>query len=144
MCSLSSNGSPESPSSDASGAKRAGVFKRTLHKLTASADELESEDLRTQSDKTGATAVAQCGERDTVCIAGTVRSTQVDMRGGSPMLNVDLYDGTGSVTVVFLGRRKVAGIEPGRSVKVTGRLTTTDGRRTMYNPSYELLASSPA
>jgi RecG-like helicase len=139
MCTVAATDSVEG-----SERKRSGLLKRTMHRLTASEDELESEDLRTRSKEIGATTISHCGERDTACVAGTVRSTQVDMRGGSPMLNVDLYDGTGSVTLVFLGRRKVAGIEPGRNVKATGRLTTTDGRRTMYNPSYELLASSPA
>jgi hypothetical protein len=120
------------------------MFRRTLRRLTATEDELERDDLKTQTAVSGATPVADCGDRDTVCIAGTVRSTQVDMRGGSPMLNVELYDGSGTVTVIFLGRRKVAGIEPGRSVKVTGRITTVDERPVMYNPSYELLAGSAA
>jgi hypothetical protein len=122
-------------------AQRGGPFRRALRRLTASEDELESEDLREQALQTGATPVARCGERDVVHVAGTVRSTQVDMRGGSPVFEVELYDGTGTATLVFLGRRNVQGVEPGRSVKAWGRLTSVDGRRVLYNPAYELLVN---
>lgn len=57
---------------------------------------------------------------------------------GVPTLEVELYDGSGTVTLVFLGRRRIRGIEPGRSLVARGRLTTRAGRPTLYNPAYEL------
>jgi hypothetical protein len=39
---------------------------------------------------------------------------------------------------VWLGRRRIAGVEPGRQVEVTGRIGVQDGVRIMYNPRYEL------
>ena len=48
-------------------------------------------------------------------------------------------DGRGTVTAVFLGRRKIVGLSPGRRVLLSG-LTVRDGRRMLlYNPVYELL-----
>jgi hypothetical protein len=46
------------------------------------------------------------------------------------------------VTLIWLGRRRIRGIEPGRSLVARGRLTRQDGRPTIYNPSYELRAAS--
>ena len=43
--------------------------------------------------------------------------------------------------VVFLGRRRIVGIETGRSVAVYGRLTFHGSRPTMFNPRYEFLSA---
>jgi hypothetical protein len=55
-----------------------------------------------------------------------------------PALEAELWDGSGLITLVWLGRRRIAGIEPGRSVKVTGRVGAQDKLRVMFNPRYEL------
>jgi hypothetical protein len=44
------------------------------------------------------------------------------------------------VTLVFLGRRSIAGIEPGRQLTARGRIAIRDGRKVIYNPYYELEA----
>jgi hypothetical protein len=59
-------------------------------------------------------------------------------RGGVPALEAELYDGSGLITLVWLGRRRIAGIEPGRAVKVVGRVGIHERRRIMFNPKYEL------
>jgi hypothetical protein len=59
-------------------------------------------------------------------------------RGGVPALEAELYDGSGLITLVWLGRRRIAGIEPGRAIKVTGRVGVQDRMRVMFNPRYEL------
>ena len=38
-----------------------------------------------------------------------------------------------------LGRRQIVGIEPGRNLRITGRIGVFEGTRSMYNPRYELL-----
>ena len=40
--------------------------------------------------------------------------------------------------LVWLGRRRVAGIEPGRTIMARGRVGVHDGRLAIYNPWYEL------
>jgi hypothetical protein len=40
--------------------------------------------------------------------------------------------------VLWLGRRRIAGIFPGRAIRVTGRIGVHGGARIMYNPRYEL------
>jgi hypothetical protein len=42
------------------------------------------------------------------------------------------------IDLVWLGRRKIAGIEPGRVVRAEGLVSVQDGRKVMFNPRYEL------
>lgn len=50
----------------------------------------------------------------------------------------DLWDGTGSVILVWLGRPEIPGIRTGRRIEVHGRLARIKDERTSYNPGYEL------
>jgi DNA/RNA endonuclease YhcR with UshA esterase domain len=59
-------------------------------------------------------------------------------RQGVPAVEAELYDGSGALDLVWLGRRTIAGIEPGRRIAVTGMVCEAEGRRTMFNPRYEL------
>ncbi len=78
-------------------------------------------------------------ERVPVVLRGSLRTVTLRPRGGVPALEADLGDGTGVLTLVWLGRRRIIGIEPGRSLTVTGRIGVHEGRRIMYNPRYELM-----
>ena len=66
---------------------------------------------------------------------------RVRPRAGVPALVAELYDGTGSLSVVWLGRRQIAGVEPGRRMRVEGMVTESDGRPVLFNPRYELVAT---
>jgi len=50
-----------------------------------------------------------------------------------------LVDGTGGITVVFLGRRTVAGIRLGTRMIVEGRAGSHHGKLAVLNPDYTLL-----
>ena len=56
-------------------------------------------------------------------------------------LEAELYDGTGSITLIWLGRRRIGGVECGRSLVARGRMSVYEGRPTIYNASYELRPS---
>lgn len=118
--------------------KGPGRLRRAVARLTAPEAELQDQELRSSAELAGATAVDRCTMRGTVCVAGTVTCVVLRPLGGVPTLEAELYDGTGTVTLVFLGRRRVRGVEPGRSMIARGRLTTREGRRTVFNPAYEL------
>ncbi|MDR6507820.1 hypothetical protein J2805_003527 [Arthrobacter oryzae] len=42
--------------------------------------------------------------------------------------------------VVWLGRRRVPGVDPGCELRLEGMLTFRDGLPTMFNPRYEILS----
>lgn len=119
-------------------ARRTGLIKRVLSRLTADPDELDAADLKAAIPAQGATPIARCRDREPVCILGTLRTVTFRPRAGVPALQAELWDGTGAVSVVWLGRRSIPGIDPGRAVKVRGRITTLRGQRVIYNPIYEL------
>jgi hypothetical protein len=126
------------PATPAASARKAGLLKRVLSRLTADTEELDAADLQAAMPTLGATPIVRCPDREPVCILGTLRTVTFRPRAGVPALQAELWDGTGSVSVVFLGRRAIPGISPGRAVKVRGRITTLRGQRVIYNPIYEL------
>jgi hypothetical protein len=118
-----------------------GRLRRAVRRMASEDSEIEADDLQRQAVSSGATTVAKCGERQLVTVHGTVRSLTLRPRAGAPSLEVELYDGSGSVTLVWLGRREIAGMSPGRQLRATGRITSNGNRRMIFNPRYELILS---
>jgi hypothetical protein len=117
---------------------RAGPWAR-LRSWFRSSAELEAAELRDRSRALDAVPCAEAEPGGVVTVAGTLRTVTLRPRTGVPALEAELYDGSGVVLLVWLGRRGVRGVTPGRSVVARGRITTSADRRTMYNPTYELL-----
>ena len=118
-----------------------GRFRRAVARLTADDEQLASRELQDEVDQAGATAVTSCTRGEPVCVAGVLRTVTLRPRAGVPTLEAELYDGTGSITLIWLGRRRIGGIECGRSLVARGRMTAHDGRPTIYNAAYELKPS---
>ncbi len=113
--------------------------KGALHRAFASQEELEADEERVEASRYGCTPVAELPERRRATVHGVIRSVTLRPRQGVPALEAEVYDGTGSLDVVWLGRREISGIEPGRRGSFEGLVCGVDGRRTLYNPRYELL-----
>jgi amino acid transporter len=109
-----------------------------LRRLTAGRDELHAEELQAEVQLTAAQPIIDCGDREVVDVTGILRSVTLRPRGPSLTMEADLWDGTGNVTLVWLGRRNIPGVEPGRRIVVHGRVAQIKGDRTIYNPIYEL------
>jgi len=110
--------------------------------MVAGNEELEAEELLREAGDVGAVPIHTCGERERVCVSGTLRTVTLGPRGGSSALVAELYDGSDAVDLVWLGRRKIAGIEPGRLLRAEGLVTMHDGRKIIYNPWYDLRSAS--
>jgi hypothetical protein len=76
-----------------------------------------------------------------VRVSGAVGRVRASGRGGLPMLRAELGGGADRITIIWLGRNRIAGIEPGRVLAVEGMLSEQGGRRVMYNPRYDLAAN---
>lgn len=118
-------------------------FGRALRRLTVDEGQLEREELQGLSHEVGATAVSECRLGERACVAGVVRSVTQRPRSGAPALEAELYDGSAPLLVVWLGRRRIAGIEAGAQVVVHGRVARSRGQRIMWNPRYELRPTGP-
>jgi len=117
-----------------------GRLKRAVRRLTADADTVRSAELRSEVAASGAVAICDCQAGSSVCVAGTLKAVVLRPLAGVPTLEAELFDGTGTVTLVWLGRRRIRGIDPGRSLVARGRMTQRGGRPTLFNPEYELRA----
>jgi hypothetical protein len=118
--------------------KAGGVLRRAFRGLTGDRDQRDAEELQDSAADYGAQSVSRCLDRQVVTLFGTLRTVTYSPRGGVPALEGELYDGTGTVTVVWLGRRRIAGIRPGSELIVSGRIGIVDGNRVMFNPRYQL------
>ncbi len=115
-------------------------------RLLASREALHAAEIRQQiselpTDDPGVrqpVPIADSRHREIVNVAGTLRAVTLRPRGSTPAMEAELWDGTGRVLLVWLGRRDIPGIEPGRKIVVHGRLTSMKGDRAIFNPKYEL------
>ena len=56
----------------------------------------------------------------------------------------EMSDGTGGLLLVFQGRRRIPGIQPGARLVVEGMVGDWARRQAILNPDYELIAGPEA
>jgi hypothetical protein len=126
---------PATPAGDG----RRGFWGRFVHRLTAEDSELDAESLATEADSGGAKQSCFCRRGELAMVAGRLREVVYVPGEAVPTVQAELFDGTGAVRLVWLGRRRIAGIEPGRSLVAKGRIARQpSGDLVIYNPWYEL------
>jgi amino acid transporter len=86
----------------------------------------------------GSTAIGEVRCRQTVKVHGRIQAIRVEPLGGSPSLECTVGDETGSLSVVFFGRRQIEGVAIGAVVTVDGMAIDHHGRLAIVNPVYEL------
>ncbi len=124
---------------EAASGRRHSKMRRTLSRWANSSDQ-HARELRRRCEDSGLVAIDHAPDRTRVKLSGTLRTVTLRPRGGVPALEAELFDGSGAITLVWLGRRQITGISPGRQLEVEGRIGVQDGVRVMYNPRYELRA----
>jgi hypothetical protein len=118
------------------------AFRKLLQRLTVSDAELDRERLRQFcQDVPGVTAIGEAVARQEITVAGEISSLRIVPRAGTPSLEATVNDGTGSLVVVWTGRRQIPGVTPGKRLVLSGRGTAqgAGGRLMVLNPRYELL-----
>lgn len=109
-----------------------------LHRLTASTNRLDAAELESDVEKMPCAKMRDISPGQTAVVGGRVRSVRFTPTENVPVLEAELFDGSDCVQLVWLGRRRIAGIEPGRKLLARGRVGEHNGRRAIYNPWYEL------
>lgn len=112
----------------------------------------KAEEARLQAETTA--AFAELGEaalegvipigtvewRARVKVAGRIKALRIQPWSEKiQSLELTLVDGTGGLTVVFLGRRQIGGIRLGARVVVEGTVAETRNQLALLNPAYQLL-----
>ncbi|UNX53381.1 OB-fold nucleic acid binding domain-containing protein [Georgenia sp. TF02-10] len=113
-------------------------LRDALHRLAASREELEAADELAICRAHGATPVAEVQPRRPARVYGVVSALTYRPRGQAPALVARLYDGSGTMDLIFLGRHEVPGIEPGRRLLAEGMVLDDRGRLAIFNPAYRL------
>jgi hypothetical protein len=116
---------------------RSGRLRSSLSRWASSTDR-DDRELQATTVQSGCCPIIEAEDRQKVALQGVLRTVTLRPRGGVPALEAELYDGSDVVTVIWLGRRRIAGIEPGRAIRVIGRLGQQNATRVMFNPRYEL------
>ncbi|HEY4609126.1 MAG TPA: amino acid permease [Ilumatobacteraceae bacterium] len=114
-----------------------GVFKPA--KTGPAATNVSAKDL-----PSGRTRIADLASRQRSTVAGRVRAFRVQPWGGNPALECTLADETGSITVVFFGRREIGGVRLGTIMTVTGVAGEHHGMRAILNPEYAIISTPSA
>jgi hypothetical protein len=125
---------------DRGGGGRLAPLRRLVRRVTLSEEQLEAERLQDSAARAGCRLASECSRGELATLSGRLRTVVYAPRTHLPALEAELYDGTGVVTLVWLGRRTIAGIEPGRELTATGRVALRDGDPVIYNPYYRLSA----
>jgi hypothetical protein len=115
------------------------ALRKAMERLTKPIDELDREALCAYCDELGATPMDRITPRTRTRVAGEIRAVRIVPRAGAPAVEVTVSDGRGAVVGVFLGRRKIPGLSPGRRIVLGGVAGKDGGRYLVYNPEYELL-----
>jgi amino acid transporter len=86
----------------------------------------------------GTTPIGSVRWREEVCVHGRVQAVRIQPLAGSPSLECTIADDTGTVSLVFFGRRHIDGLDIGATVTATGMAIEHNGRLAIVNPVYEL------
>ena len=86
----------------------------------------------------GVTPIGDVTWKQKVTVEGRIKTVQVGTTAGRS-LEVQLFDTTGGVRLLFFGRTDIAGMEPGTVLRATGRVGEYKGHLALANPRYELV-----
>jgi amino acid transporter len=100
-------------------------------------------DLALARRASGTIPIASARFRERVRVAGRVRSVRVQPRGGTSNLECVLSDDSGRLLLVFQGRPRIPGVEPGARMVVSGMVGSWGRSLAILNPDYELVAGAP-
>jgi hypothetical protein len=115
------------------------AFRKGLQRLATPTEVLDREALTEFCTVRGFTPMDQLQARTRVRTGGEVKSVRIVPRAGAAALEVTVGDGRGSATAVFLGRRKIAGLAPGKRIAMSGMVARDGKRFLIYNPEYEFV-----
>ena len=107
--------------------------------LRTSREHLEAQDEERSASLRGTDPIGTLASRQRTRVSGVLRAVTYRPSQDKPVLVGQLYDGTGSIDLVWWGRRRIAGITPGAHLVAEGRAADGAQRLQIHNPAYQLL-----
>lgn len=74
-------------------------------------------------------------------VKGSVTNIRNAPSNSFPHVDIEIWDETGGITLQFIGRREITGVEVGSTICAEGMVGETDGNLVILNPSYEIILS---
>jgi hypothetical protein len=117
--------------------------RRFVDRLTETDEDRLAAEIREWADTVPASVrIVDAPDRTRVKLAGAVRRITIRPVMGFEGMRLLLFDGTGEVSVVFLGRRSIPGLTLGSRLVVEGVLGRSGGAREIVNPSFEFVPAA--
>ena len=119
-----------------------GLFSRNAKRLEAesSAKTKDAFDMLGREALGGVIPISDVRWREKVKVSGRVKALRVQPWADQvASLELTLADQTGGITVVFLGRRTLGGVNLGTHLVVEGMTSEHNRLLTILNPAYQLL-----
>lgn len=117
-----------------------GYLRRLARVLTEDVDRRDAKEMAESSRAEGATQACDCQRGTEVTMVGRLRSVEARSMAGNTGVEAGFFDGTDEIVLVWIGRRRIPGIETGTRLLVRGRVGERDGQKVIFNPYYELRA----
>ena len=114
-------------------------LREALSALVSSREQIDAADEARSAARLGTTPIGEVVPRARTTVSGVLKAVTYGPATAKPVLTGQLYDGTGSIDLVWIGRRTISGIRPGTRLRAEGVVAAGRTRSTIYNPAYELL-----
>ena len=116
-----------------------GFVRRLTRRKTDDPQRRDAKELNGDSAGDGAQRAIDCQRGQEVTMVGELRSVETSGKGSAGGVRAELFDGTDTVVLVWLGQRRIPGIDCGRTLRVHGRVGMLEnGSKAIYNPHYEI------
>ena len=111
-------------------------LKTTFRNFVSTDDDLDTEADESQSAQAGVQKIADVKAREKGTFLGQIRAVTTPPTGTQPVFEAELFDGTGELGLIWLGRTHVTGIAAGITMRVSGRVAAKGKRLVIFNPVY--------
>lgn len=113
---------------------------KIIEKLTQPDNQLVAQELSQAATESGSTLIQDLKRGQLIQVSGVINSATTRPEKSVPAYEIEIFDGSGIINAIWLGRSVVVGVIPGKYIEVKGRITFLTSRPTIYNPYYTLLS----
>jgi RecG-like helicase len=116
-------------------------LRRFLHRMAESDEQRLAEEIQDwASTVPGTVRIGDAPMRSRIKVAGVVKRITVRPLEGFESLEALISDGTGELSVLWMGRRSIPGLTLGTRIVVEGVVAEKRGGLKMVNPTFEFAA----